>query len=96
MDNEDVEIGCGCGRVQVLHTSQVSTILSTRSETSFGWFAALSTVFICAAVACHHLKCSLRSSLRLAASSAVRSAFVVRCMSNFDQSVGASPVVVSL
>ena len=32
------------------------------------------------------------NSRLLAASSAVRKAFVVRCISNFDQSVGASPV----
>ena len=40
--------------------------------------------------------CSLRSSLRLADSLAVRSALVVRCTSNLDQSVGASPEEASL
>ena len=47
---------------------------------------------MCAAVACHQRRCSLRSSLRRAPSSAVRSALVVRCMSNLDQSVAVSPV----
>ena len=43
-------------------------------------------------MACHQRRCSLRSSLRRAASSAVRSAFVVRCTSNLDQSVAVYPV----
>ena len=56
--------------------------------------AALSSVFIWAAVACHHRRCNLRSSRRRAASSAVRKAFAVRWMSNRDQSVGGCSVVV--
>ena len=36
VDRDDVDIGCGADRVQVRQTSQVSTMLSTRSMTSFG------------------------------------------------------------
>ena len=68
---------------------------STSRITSGGWFAAFSNIFICAAVACHHRRCNLRSSRRRTASSAVRSALDVRWMSNLDQSVVTSPVAAS-
>ena len=85
MDSDDVATGCDCGRVHVLHVSQIAAMSSISLITSGGWFAAVRSIFICAAVACHHRKCSLRNSRRLAPSSAVRRALAVRC-------VGASPV----
>ena len=36
VDSEDVDTGCGDGRVQVRQTPWVSTVLSTKSMTSFG------------------------------------------------------------
>ena len=36
VDSDEVDTGCGVGRVQVLQTSQVSNILSIRSITSVG------------------------------------------------------------
>ena len=88
VDSDTVDIGCACGLVHVLQTSHVATMSSTSWITDGGGLAALSSVFIWAAVACHHRRCSLRSSRRRAASSAVRKAFAVRWMSNRDQFVG--------
>ena len=80
---------------QVRHILHVSTIGGIKSNTSLGDPACWRSLVICSDVACHHRKCSLRSSRRRTASSAVRRAFDVRCMANLDQSVGASPVAAS-
>ena len=49
-----------------------------------------------AAAACHHLRCSFRSSLLRPASPVQPSDRITRCMSYWDQSEGASPVPASL
>lgn len=85
----------GLGSVQLRHSRHVSTTVSTVSFIVAGKPAARKIVFIASFVACHHRKCSFRTSRKRTAALKDRSSRNDCDTSNLDQSETCSPAPAS-
>ena len=74
---------------QVSQTSEITLLIEEGSPTCW------KIVFMDSGVACHHRRCSLRTSLRITDGFCDLSSLMLWFTSNFDQSDGRSPVPVS-